>query len=495
MAGLFGLPQDSGIKGLGAPYATRHSLAGYTRPGHASDTNGVVVITQMQPANIVFSIPEDQLNSVLPALRAKQKLPVEAWDRDNQHKLTDGQLLTVDNQVDTTTGTVKLKAVFNNQDNALFPNQFVNVRLRTEVRPHEVSSSFHLTGWQRFWKLEVPFSMPGLIWNMMMSMSGGWFFVVASEAITVGNNTVILPGVGSFLSQAISERNLGAVGWVILTMTDNRNTADTPLWQWVEERIRRVVYRYGYQEIRLPILESAQLYAETGTAMPVSDSEVTLRPEGTLGCVKAVVDARGVGRQDARRLWYQGPMFRKRAEGLQQFHQFGVEAFGMPGPEIDAELILLSWDMFSALGLNRKVCLEINTLGTWQEQRDQAATHLGQESRLHFATLCHLLDLAGVAYQVNPLMKNGLGYYTHTVFDWTLNEPELPHLSLCSGGRYDELAGRYCGRSLSASGFALDFESVLERMALGGRCIVATRDVFALGLRIEAGQFTKQDSD
>jgi len=103
---------------------------------HASDTNGVVVITQMQPANIVFSIPEDQLNSVLPALRAKQKLPVEAWDRDNQHKLTDGQLLTVDNQVDTTTGTVKLKAVFNNQDNALFPNQFVNVRLRTEVRPH-----------------------------------------------------------------------------------------------------------------------------------------------------------------------------------------------------------------------------------------------------------------------------------------------------------------------------------------------------------------------
>lgn len=84
---------------------------------------------------------------------------------------------------------------------------------------HEVSSSFHLTGWQRFWKLEVPFSMPGLIWNMMMSMSGGWFFVVASEAITVGHNTVILPGVGSYLSQAITERNLGAVGWVILTMT------------------------------------------------------------------------------------------------------------------------------------------------------------------------------------------------------------------------------------------------------------------------------------
>ena len=83
----------------------------------------------------------------------------------------------------------------------------------------EVSKSFHLTGWQRFWKLEVPFSLPGLIWNMMMSMSGGWFFVVASEAITVGNNTIILPGIGSYLAQAIGERNLHAVGWVILTMT------------------------------------------------------------------------------------------------------------------------------------------------------------------------------------------------------------------------------------------------------------------------------------
>ncbi|HEX3381908.1 MAG TPA: ABC transporter permease subunit, partial [Paraburkholderia sp.] len=83
----------------------------------------------------------------------------------------------------------------------------------------EVSRGFHLTSWQRFWKLEVPFSMPGLIWNMMMSMSGGWFFVVASEAITVGNNTITLPGIGAYLAQAISEKNLHAVGWVILAMT------------------------------------------------------------------------------------------------------------------------------------------------------------------------------------------------------------------------------------------------------------------------------------
>ncbi|MEM5328256.1 ABC transporter permease subunit [Paraburkholderia sp. JHI2823] len=92
--------------------------------------------------------------------------------------------------------------------------------LRTVPRDlDEVSRGFHLTGWQRFWKLEVPFSMPGLIWNMMMSMSGGWFFVVASEAITVGNNTITLPGVGAYLAQAISDKNLHAVGWVILAMT------------------------------------------------------------------------------------------------------------------------------------------------------------------------------------------------------------------------------------------------------------------------------------
>jgi NitT/TauT family transport system permease protein len=109
---------------------------------------------------------------------------------------------------------------------AIFTSQAWNMTfsfyqsLRTVPRDlDEVSKSFHLTSWQRFWKLEVPFSMPGLIWNMMMSMSGGWFFVVASEAITVGQHTIVLPGVGSYLTAAIDQRNLGAVGWVILTMT------------------------------------------------------------------------------------------------------------------------------------------------------------------------------------------------------------------------------------------------------------------------------------
>jgi len=115
----------------------------------------------------------------------------------------------------------ELAAIF-----AIFTSQAWNMTfsfyqsLRTVPRDlDEVSRGFHLTGWQRFWKLEVPFSMPGLIWNMMMSMSGGWFFVVASEAITVGNNTITLPGIGAYLAQAITEKNLHAVGWVILAMT------------------------------------------------------------------------------------------------------------------------------------------------------------------------------------------------------------------------------------------------------------------------------------
>ena len=115
----------------------------------------------------------------------------------------------------------ELAAIF-----AIFTSQAWNMTfsfyqsLRTVPRDlDEVSRGFHLTGWQRFWKLEVPFSMPGLIWNMMMSMSGGWFFVVASEAITVGNNTITLPGIGAYLAQAISDKNLHAIGWVILAMT------------------------------------------------------------------------------------------------------------------------------------------------------------------------------------------------------------------------------------------------------------------------------------
>ncbi|ONY21408.1 sulfonate ABC transporter permease [Burkholderia cenocepacia] len=115
----------------------------------------------------------------------------------------------------------ELAAIF-----AIFTSQAWNMTfsfyqsLRTVPRDlSEVSRGFHLTSWQRFWKLEVPFSMPGLIWNMMMSMSGGWFFVVASEAITVGNQTITLPGIGAYLAQAISDKNFGAIGWVILTMT------------------------------------------------------------------------------------------------------------------------------------------------------------------------------------------------------------------------------------------------------------------------------------
>jgi histidyl-tRNA synthetase len=239
-------------------------------------------------------------------------------------------------------------------------------------------------------------------------------------------------------------------------------TSDTPLWQWVEDRTRRVAHRYGYQEIRLPILESAELYALAGNERQAFGADgVVLRPDGTPGCIKAVIKGRGAGRQDAQRCWYQGPMFRQGKDGPLQFNQFGVEAFGMPGAEIDAELILLTWDMFSALGLNRKTHLEINTLGTWSEQAASKGEKLGADSRRHFASLCHILETAGVAFTINPELTSGRGYYTRTVFEWTLLEP-LQHTVLASGGRYDDLAGACCGRPLFASGFALDFEHLMQ---------------------------------
>jgi len=240
-------------------------------------------------------------------------------------------------------------------------------------------------------------------------------------------------------------------------------SSDTPLWQWVEERIMRAVYRYGYQEIRLPILESAALFQGDAAAQPLEAADVVLRPDGTPGCIKAVIGGRGTARQDAERVWYQGPMFRQGESGPRQFHQFGVEAFGMPGADIDAELILLTCDMFAALGLNRELSLEVNTLGTWHEQGGP----LGADSQRHFAALCHALDTEGVPYSVNPRLTSGRGYYSRTVFEWTWYEQHVRRV-LCAGGRYDELAAQCCGRPLAASGFAFDFEHLLRSVARDG---------------------------
>jgi histidyl-tRNA synthetase len=242
-------------------------------------------------------------------------------------------------------------------------------------------------------------------------------------------------------------------------ITEILSSADTPVWQWAEDRIRGVVHRYGYQEIRLPILESARLYSEQDGMPGLQDSQgVILRPDGTPGCVKAVIEERGLGRRGAQRLWYQGPMFRLEAGRTQQFHQFGVEAFGMPGPDIDAEIILLGRDLLDALGLGRFVRLDIHTVGSWHEQK--AGGHAGLETRRHFSGLCRLLERAGQPFRVLEQQSDGHGFYTRTVFDWNGRHGNEP-LTLCNGGRYDDLAARCSGRALPAVGFALNVENLL----------------------------------
>lgn len=241
---------------------------------------------------------------------------------------------------------------------------------------------------------------------------------------------------------------------------------DARLWQWIEQHIAGVVHRYGYREIRLPIVESARLYRDAAAEPPAGwRDDVILRPDGTPGCVRAVIEERGAGRHRAERLWYQGPMFRLGPDGPRQVHQFAVEAFGMQSPALDAELIMLSWDLFAALGLKRDLVLQINTVGDWAEQ--QRERRPGVETRRHFAALCSLLDRAGVPYRHNPELVGGRGYYSRTVFDWQ-RDGEAAGQPLASGGRYDDLASHAAGRPMFAAGFALHVDHLLHCLAVEG---------------------------
>lgn len=163
--------------------------------------------------------------------------------------------------------------------------------------------------------------------------------------------------------------------------------AETPIWQWLENKFRRLTYRYGYQEIRLPLLEPVALFERAvGEATDIvakemynftdkSGEQITLRPEGTSGCMRAVLE-NNLCYNKTQRLWYQGPMFRyeRPQKGrLRQFTQFGAEAFGMAGPDVDAEMIFMVRDLFQELGLTPHVRLEINSLGTPDERRAHKA--------------------------------------------------------------------------------------------------------------------------
>ncbi|MFP5506190.1 MAG: histidine--tRNA ligase [Gammaproteobacteria bacterium] len=294
----------------------------------------------------------------------------------------------------------------------------------------------------------------------------------------------------------------------------------TGVWQQVEATVRNLLGGYGYSEIRMPVLEKTELFKRSiGEVTDIVEKEMytfddrngdslTLRPEGTAGCVRACIE-HGLLHNQIQRLWYMGPMFRheRPQKGrYRQFHQIGVEAFGMAGPDIDAEQILMTARLWQQLSLS-EVRLELNSLGTAAaraayrdilveyfsahrhaldedsqrrltgnplrildsknpdmqaliEAAPKLAEHLDDESREHFSALCATLDAAGVAYRVNPRLVRGLDYYGRTVFEWVTDRLGSQG-TVCAGGRYDGLVEYLGGKPTPAFGFALGLERLI----------------------------------
>lgn len=296
---------------------------------------------------------------------------------------------------------------------------------------------------------------------------------------------------------------------------------DSALWQYLEASVADVLGRYGYREIRFPIVESTDLFKRAiGEVTDVVEKEmytfndrneesITLRPEGTAGCVRAC-EENGLLYNQTQRLWYQGPMFRyeKPQKGrLRQFHQIGIEAFGMAGPDIDAELLLLTARLWRDLGILGHVRLEINNLGTPQARAEyrsaliafltpladqldadsqrrlttnplrildskhpgtravlagapQLADFLPEANRQHFAQLQAILSQAGLEFTVNPYLVRGLDYYSDTVFEWVTDDLGAQG-TVCAGGRYDGLVAQLGGRPTPAVGCAMGVERLV----------------------------------
>jgi histidyl-tRNA synthetase len=297
--------------------------------------------------------------------------------------------------------------------------------------------------------------------------------------------------------------------------------AQTSTWQALEAAFHRVVNRFGYQEIRFPVLEQTQLFKRSiGEVTDIVEKEMysfddrngdnlSLRPEGTAGCVRAA-DQHGLLYNQQQRLWYQGPMFRheRPQKGrYRQFQQFGVEAFGMSGPDIDAELIQLSADLWRELDIAEALVLQINNIGASAERKafgaaltayleahserldDDArnrlysnplrildsknpdmqallaeapvlADYVSEESVSHFEELKALLSNAGVAFEVNPRLVRGLDYYNNCVFEWVTDSLGAQG-TVCGGGRYDGLVEQLGGKPTVAAGFAMGAERLV----------------------------------
>jgi histidyl-tRNA synthetase len=295
---------------------------------------------------------------------------------------------------------------------------------------------------------------------------------------------------------------------------------DSTRWQYLEDTVRDVLEGYGYRQMRLPLLEYTELFRRSiGEVTDIVEKEMytfddrngdslTLRPEATAGVVRAAI-SNGLLHNQRHRLWTAGPMFRyeRPQKGrYRQFHQIDVEALGYPGPDIDAEMILMSARLWRRLGI-RRIRLEVNSLGTpasrqhyrevlvnyFEGYRDRLDTdslrrletnplrildsknpemqeivagapditeHLDDESAVHFAELQRILAAAGVDYTVNPRLVRGLDYYTRTVFEW-VTDALGSQGAVCSGGRYDGLVEHLGGASTPAIGWALGMERLV----------------------------------
>ncbi|EKO3921939.1 histidine--tRNA ligase [bacterium 19MO03SA05] len=313
----------------------------------------------------------------------------------------------------------------------------------------------------------------------------------------------------------------------------------SPLWQKVENAVKNVVSAYGYSEVRMPIVEMTPLFSRAiGEVTDVVEKEMytfadrngdslSLRPEGTAGCVRAGIE-HGLLYNQEQRLWYIGPMFRheRPQKGrYRQFHQCGVEVFGIDGPDVDAELIMMTARLWRELGIAEHVRLELNSIGSLAARADyrsalieyleqhqdvldedckrrmytnplrvldsknpdvqailgdapELADYLDAESKQHFSGLCELLDAAGIEYTVNQRLVRGLDYYNRTVFEW-ITESLGSQGTVCGGGRYDGLVEQLGGKATPAVGFAMGLERLVLMMeTLGNTEVRRSVDVY-----------------
>jgi len=298
--------------------------------------------------------------------------------------------------------------------------------------------------------------------------------------------------------------------------------AQTALWRYVEGHISALMDEYGFGQIRTPIVEVTELFKRSiGDATDIVEKEMysfadrngdslTLRPEGTASCLRAVLENALADNNQLAKLWYSGPMFRyeRPQKGrYRQFHQFGAEVFNGHGPSVDAELIALTARLWQRLGVSDALCLELNSLGSSEARAayraalvDYLAQHLADldedsqrrlasnplrildskdastqkilenapklldclddESRLAFDYLKKRLDSLGINYRINPKLVRGLDYYNQTVFEWVTDKLGAQG-TVCGGGRYDGLAPLLGGKPMKAAGFAMGMERLL----------------------------------